>query len=155
MVIIISGWFLVLFLRTSSHRGILHDDSRYPNPETFDPTRFLDANGQLDPNAPDPTEASFGFGRRICPGRHFAMESLWITIAYMLATVKLEKPLDETGKVIEPSGEYTPGLIRWVPPTFAFQNTDNTYSYPVPFKASFKPRSPAAYDLIQSAILAD
>lgn len=94
-------------------RAILHDEERYPNPDAFDPTRYLTPEGVLDRSAPDPTvDAAFGFGRRICVGRHFAMDSLWIAIAYILATLDIQKAVDEAGNVVEPSGEYTPGLIR-------------------------------------------
>ena len=97
-----------------SSRSVLHDKDRYPDPHTFNPSRFLTADGQLDLNAPDPAEASFGFGRRICPGRHFAMESIWITMVYMLATVKIEKAVDNAGNVIIPNDTYTSGTIRSV-----------------------------------------
>jgi cytochrome P450 len=42
-----------------TYRGILHDPRNYPNPEKFDPTRYLGEKPQLDPR-----EVSFGFGRR-------------------------------------------------------------------------------------------
>jgi cytochrome P450 len=35
----------------------------YPNPETFDPERFL-KDGSLDKSVRDPTTYIFGFGRR-------------------------------------------------------------------------------------------
>jgi hypothetical protein len=35
----------------------------YPNPETFDPERFL-KDGSLDKSVCDPTNFTFGFGRR-------------------------------------------------------------------------------------------
>ena len=57
--------------------------------------------------------AAFGFGRRICPGRHLACASIWIGIASVLAMFDLEKVVDEKGEVIEPSGEYTSGLVRY------------------------------------------
>ncbi|EKM55855.1 uncharacterized protein PHACADRAFT_209373 [Phanerochaete carnosa HHB-10118-sp] len=114
--------------------AILHDKKRYLNPEMFDPTRFLRPDGELDNGVPDPVEAAFGFGRRICPGRHFAADLLWITMAHILATLNIQKAISEAGNVVEPSGEYTSGFI----------------SHPVPFKASFKPRSPASLDLIGS-----
>ena len=100
---------------SSSHlfcRAILHDENKYPNPDTFDPTRYLKPDGQLNPEVPTPAEAAFGYGRRICPGRHFALDSLWILIAYVLATLQIDKAKDMRGKIIEPSGEYTPGMLR-------------------------------------------
>lgn len=89
----------------------MHDESRYRNADVFDPSRFLTANGKLDPTVPDPIEA-FGYGRRICPGRHFAMDAAWIVIARMLAAFNIEKPVDDTGKVVEPSGKYSSGIFR-------------------------------------------
>ena len=43
---------------------MLHDDNEYVEPEKFNPNRFLDKNGQLDPNVLDPARMAFGFGRR-------------------------------------------------------------------------------------------
>jgi len=37
------------------------DEDRYPNPQVFDPTRFLDQNGNL---TDDDVSYVFGFGRR-------------------------------------------------------------------------------------------
>ena len=62
----------------------------------------------------EPEVAAFGFGRRKCPGRYLAMDSLWIAMAYLLTCFNIEKPVDENGQVIEPSGEYTTGLLRFV-----------------------------------------
>jgi cytochrome P450 len=40
-----------------------HDENVYPDPNKFDPERFMGENQQLDP-----MKFSFGFSRRICPG---------------------------------------------------------------------------------------
>ena len=49
---------------------------------------------------------------RICPGKHLAMNSLWIAMAQLLATYTIAKPLDEDGKEVDPEVKYTPGLVR-------------------------------------------
>ncbi|KII83024.1 hypothetical protein PLICRDRAFT_47437 [Plicaturopsis crispa FD-325 SS-3] len=108
--------------------AMLHDENVYPNPSAFDPERFLSSDGQLDPTVPDPALALFGFGRRICPGRYMGLASIWITIASLLAAFDIEKAVDIDGSYIEPSDECIPGIV----------------ACPVPFKASIKPRSPAA-----------
>ncbi|KAF9238847.1 cytochrome P450 [Melanogaster broomeanus] len=49
--------------------AMTHDDVRYPDPNDFKPERFLNSDGTLNDDA---VGYVFGFGRRICPGRHFA-----------------------------------------------------------------------------------
>ncbi|KAJ7460150.1 cytochrome P450 [Mycena latifolia] len=105
--------------------AILHDEVIYPDPNTFKPERFL-IDGKPNPAVRDP-DAAFGFGRRVCPGRHLATSSVWITIVSILATFDIQKAVDDMGNVIEPTGEYISGII----------------STPVPFKCSITPRSEA------------
>lgn len=94
-----------------SPRAILHDDARYPDPGLFKPERFLTTDGKLDPAVPHPSEV-FGYGRRICAGRYFAHDELFLAIANILATFNIERPKDDSGNVIEDSIEFTGGLTR-------------------------------------------
>ena len=87
----------------------MRDEDVCPHPEVFNPTRYLDGEGRLSET--DPSEAVFGFGRRICPGRYFAADTIWIAMAHILATFDIEKAIDKDGKEIEPSGEYTAGIL--------------------------------------------
>ncbi|KAJ7247328.1 cytochrome P450 [Mycena rebaudengoi] len=103
-----------------------HDEVMYPDSFSFKPERFL-LDGKLNPDVRTPT---FAFG--ICPGRHMAMSSLWISIASILAAFDIFKAVGEDGNVIEPSYEYEPGIV----------------SVPAPFQCSIKPRSQAAINLI-------
>ncbi|RDX53515.1 cytochrome P450 [Lentinus brumalis] len=79
--------------------SIMHDPQTYPDPEQFIPERFL-KNGKIDPSVKDPQSVIFGYGRRICPGRHFADASLFIYIASILHTLDISPPLNETGQPI-------------------------------------------------------
>jgi len=68
--------------------AISHNELKYPNPDMFMPERFLLEDGTLND---DDIPWSFGFGRRICPGRHVAVGSVWSAIVCMLAMFKIEK----------------------------------------------------------------
>ena len=76
-------------------RAILHDPVTYPEPDEFKPERFLNADGSL---RDDPTLISvFGYGKRICPGRHFVDASLFIFIASLLSVFNMERGKDGGG----------------------------------------------------------
>jgi hypothetical protein len=96
----------------------------------FKPERFLDS----DPPEPDPHTISFGFGRRICPGRVLADSAIYLTIAQSLSVFNIRKAIDENGHEIDPIVKFLPGVI----------------SHPAPFKTSVKPRSPHHETLIRA-----
>ncbi|KAH9926310.1 cytochrome P450 [Epithele typhae] len=74
------------------------DERSYPDPEAFRPDRFL-TDGKLDFSvARDPFDYIFGFGRRICPGMHFADRSLFIHCASILHTMFISPALDVRGQ---------------------------------------------------------
>jgi len=73
------------------------------NTEHFDPARYLDASGNIAPGMSDTKEQghfSFGFGRRICPGRHMADNTLFINIAVLLWATKFERKKDSSGRFV-------------------------------------------------------
>ena len=95
---------------TISRRAILHDEGIYPDPLVFDPDRFI-KDGKINPDIRDPAVAAFGFGRRICPGRFMAYESMWIAIASTLAVFNISTAKRQDGTAIRPTGEYELGFL--------------------------------------------
>ncbi|KAF5385581.1 hypothetical protein D9757_006773 [Collybiopsis confluens] len=109
------------------------DPERYANPDAFRPERFLES-----PKGPFTSIndiSAFGFGRRVCPGRYMADNTVWLTIASVLATLNLGKAKDEAGSEIEVSEEFTNAF----------------FCHPKPYKCSIAPRSPSAKGLILAA----
>ncbi|KAJ6441362.1 OrdA [Purpureocillium lavendulum] len=84
----------------------LHDPDCYAEPSVFAPERFLSPRDE-----PDPSKYAFGFGRRICPGRFLAQETLFITIARILATFHISKAMGDDGRDLEVKVLPTPGLL--------------------------------------------
>lgn len=83
-----------------------HDEAYYKNPESFSPERFLGDNPEMDPRM-----FVFGFGRRICPGKDFADESIFLAVAMSLAVFNIQKARDDMGNIIEPNVEFTSGVV--------------------------------------------
>ena len=94
---------------------MLHDPNIFPNPESFHPERFLNANGTLRSldKKEDPVEVGFGFGRRICPGMFLALNSIYIAIVQMLYVFEISTVRDGHGNEVVPEVEYD-GFIRCV-----------------------------------------
>ncbi|KIM36489.1 hypothetical protein M413DRAFT_35044, partial [Hebeloma cylindrosporum] len=68
-----------------------------PSPDTFQPERYLPAASPLN------LAFFFGFGRRICPGLHIAMNSLFIGITRILWAFDINPIIDSDGKPVIPS----------------------------------------------------
>lgn len=120
--------------------AMLHDPEKYQDPSMFIPERFLHEDGTLDTELAKDVELGFGFGRRICPGRHLGSSIVWLAGVSILATCQILKAKDKDGNIIEPGMELESAIT----------------ADPKPFKCSIKPRSAEAAELIkQSAMDAD
>ncbi|CEL54467.1 O-methylsterigmatocystin oxidoreductase OS=Aspergillus parasiticus GN=ordA PE=3 SV=1 [Rhizoctonia solani AG-1 IB] len=112
--------------------AINRDPEKYHDAETFLPERFM------DPNTPEP--ATFGFGRRICPGMHFAQSSLFINVATILSIFRIRPVQDEQGKDIVPEIGLEMGVLAM---------------NPIPFECTITPRSEEHCHLLTDEIYAD
>ncbi|KAF8913320.1 cytochrome P450 [Mucidula mucida] len=100
-----------------SHWSIFRDPDVFPNPEVFEPQRWISADGSVRKDLRDFT---FGFGRRACPGSHVANRSLFIATAMILWAFDV---LPSGSKSID---------------TMAFTDTLNIRAEP--FEVAFRPR---------------
>ncbi|KAL4972955.1 cytochrome P450 [Aspergillus desertorum] len=100
-----------------------HDASIYNDPSKFNPSRFIG-----DTPEADPSDLTFGFGRRICPGRLLADSSIFLTIAQSLAVFKISSVGEDAAKA-----EFLPGVI----------------SHPVPYRVDILPRSKEHEELVR------
>ncbi|KAF5355230.1 hypothetical protein D9758_005996 [Tetrapyrgos nigripes] len=112
--------------------AMLHDPEHFPEPDLFKPERFLTKDGKVIEDAV--LAAHFGFGRRVCPGRHLALNTIWITLTAILHCFNVRKAKDANGKEIEINTLYS----------------DNLISFPYPFKCSITPRDKTSVELIKA-----
>jgi len=108
---------------------ILRDPQNYEDPTAFKPERFMgdwEARGILDPRS-----VTFGYGRRVCPGKAFAHQSLWILAASILATFNISAIEGETLK---------------------YELADGVVTVPKPFGCNITPRSKQTEQLVRSAV---
>ncbi|KAJ5273362.1 hypothetical protein N7478_008487 [Penicillium angulare] len=93
-------------------------------PDEFIPERWLNEDGKTFRAIPT---ATFGYGRRTCPGRHIARNVLWIVVAQLIWSFDIKAGVSETGEpaVVDPLASNDGPIMR-----------------ALPFKASFNPRGP-------------
>jgi len=94
-------------LHDKMFRAMTHDEKKYPSPDEFKPERFLHEDGSL---TSDTMPLGFGWGRRICVGRHLADAAVWIVITSFLATFSVHKALDEDDKEIPVIPKFSTGI---------------------------------------------
>ncbi|KAK6991801.1 cytochrome P450 [Favolaschia claudopus] len=112
--------------------GILHDEKNFPDPDLFNPDRFMNALGKdLDPRA-----IIFGLGRRNCPGKYLGEASIFLAISTSLATLRVSKFRDADGKTVEPRVKFTSGHT----------------SQPFPFPYRIEPRTSHAVQLLNQYV---
>ncbi|KAH9039824.1 cytochrome P450 [Lactarius pseudohatsudake] len=85
-VVVANGW------------AVLHDPEPYPDPEAFNPDRFLNEDGTF---RDDPMiSLAFGAGRRICPARHLVDVILFVVTASVLSVFNVTRAKDKDGNEI-------------------------------------------------------
>jgi cytochrome P450 len=122
------------------------------NTEHFDPARYLDASGDIAPGMCEIKEQghfTYGFGRRICPGRHMADNTLFINIAVLLWASKFERKKDGSGRPLplDMDGWVDVGVVvlaEFITCRYVDANVGVFCRRPVPFEFEVTPRFPEA-----------
>ena len=81
--------------------AIHHNEREFPDPDRFNPNRFLP--GHPD-NRPFPNERgymTFGWGRRVCSGQALAEQGTWITVARLLWGFHIRKKTRPDGSTVD------------------------------------------------------
>ena len=121
--------------------NIHRDAANYgPDAHLFNPGRYIDEETGMLKAGPQGTKEegnlTFGFGRRICPGRHVAISMLTMQLTLMLWAMKIEGVTDsQTGEweKVDVDGCIDDGLVV----------------RPVPFGATLTPRHPDALPMLE------
>ncbi|KAF4565688.1 hypothetical protein EYR36_002266 [Pleurotus pulmonarius] len=112
--------------------GLNHDTDVYgPDVDDFRPERFLNEDGELKAmptDTKDEGHVTYGFGRRICVGRHVSNNSMFIEIASILWACNIRPGKNEAGEIVmpDPQNSIDEGLVV----------------RPAPFLCSITSRSP-------------
>ncbi|KAJ2919752.1 hypothetical protein MD484_g651, partial [Candolleomyces efflorescens] len=116
--------------------AVLHDEIVYgANSDAFDPSQFMNSsNDDINPQF-DMGYEMFGFGRRTCPARVIAVESLWISVISVLAVFHFTAVDGE-----ENIGKYTSGMLN--------------HPHLFKFRLRILPRSSDAVNLIRNGTIA-
>jgi len=100
---------------------LVKDPNLFDDPETFDPSRFLTPhkpagnwNGKVESDFTMP----FGFGRRVCPGMHVALQSTFISMARIFWAFDMLPSAE--GSNIDPTKTVNRGTTR-EPAPFQFR----------------------------------
>ncbi|KAE8352390.1 cytochrome P450 [Aspergillus coremiiformis] len=102
--------------------------SQFEDPLAFRPERWL------TPSDGDRFNSFFGYGRRICPGRHIARNSLLLLVARILWAFDVRSPMGPDGNPVAVDDmDFSSGFV----------------SVPAPFQAVFAPRSEHARSIVE------
>ncbi|BGP35857.1 hypothetical protein JCM10296v2_007709 [Rhodotorula toruloides] len=118
------------------HWAIHLDPEVYPEPEKFNPDRSIKDGKLVGTKYSDVGHHGYGFGRRVCPGKHIADRSLFVVFTRLLWTLNLRPAIDPaTGKEVPPSVD-------------AF--SEGFSSHPLTFTARMEPRGEWVKDVVEA-----
>ncbi|KAK7453406.1 hypothetical protein VKT23_011671 [Stygiomarasmius scandens] len=115
---------------------MLRDESVFSNPNVFNPSRFDTTDISGTDLADKVFDIAFGFGRRVCPARHLALDMIFTIVVTVLATCDITSPSDKKDVSRIQDVKYTSGAI----------------SMPEPFDCQVQWRSKRAKELVEASL---
>lgn len=106
--------------------AIHHNEREFPEPDRFNPKRFLPNDPDHRPFPGEKGYMTFGWGRRVCSGQVLAEQGTWITVARLLWGFNIQKKKRPDGSVVDVD---------------IFNYTNGLNMRPQPFECSITPRS--------------
>ncbi|KAI1440812.1 cytochrome P450 [Annulohypoxylon stygium] len=106
--------------------AIHHNEREFPDPDRFNPNRFLPGHPDSRPFPGERGYMTFGWGRRVCSGQALAEQGTWITVARILWGFRIQKKKRADGSTVEVD---------------IFDYTNGLNMRPQPFECSIIPRS--------------
>lgn len=114
--------------------AIHHNEREFPDPDRFNPKRYLPGDPDSRPFPAERGYMTFGWGRRVCSGQALAEQGTWITIARLLWGFNIEKKRRSDGSLVEVD---------------IFNYTNGLNMRPRPFECSITPRSEEIRETMQ------
>jgi len=104
----------------SMHRN----ETDFPDSAKFMPERYLkDIVYPIKSTALTEGHYGFGFGRRGCPGKYLAGQTIWIALVRLIWGFNITNARDENGRIIRPDVNHSSNGITSKPEEFPFQIT--------------------------------
>ena len=117
----------------------------------FNPARYLNEDTVKVLNGREEGHVSFGFGRRICPGRYVAENTLAIDIATLLWAMRFERPEGYQAE-LDVRTIVNGSITAYVVFTSFGCVLINKHSRPVPFEYKAVPRFAEAEGMLKEAL---
>lgn len=107
--------------------AIHHNERDFPDPDRFNPKRYLPGDPDSRPFPGDKGYMTFGWGRRVCSGQVLAEQGTWVTVARLLWGFQIQKKKRRSdGGIVDVD---------------IFNYTNGLNMRPRPFECSIEPRS--------------
>ena len=96
-----NGWLIPKLTWVQGNVWAIHHNEReFPEPDRFNPRRYLKDDPMSRPFPGERGYMTFGWGRRVCSGQALAEQGTWLTVARLVWGFKITPATDVKGQPI-------------------------------------------------------